>query len=276
MVAAVEQRTRPPVLGGPGPEDVANVLGVGVHAVDVARASERIERAARDREPGWVCVAAVHTIICAQHDEAYRRALGTSMLTVADGRPLAWMGWLEGHPALDQVRGMDLLETLCARSVQSGVRHYFYGGRAGVAERLARTLEARYPGLPVAGFATPSFQALTAEDERAFVREVEQCGADVVWVGFGSPKQEQFCARMTGRVRPVLIGVGAAFDFVTGDLKDAPDWMRRGGLQWMHRLAQEPRRLARRYAVSVPEFLVRAGLQLSGLRRVPLPERPRP
>jgi N-acetylglucosaminyldiphosphoundecaprenol N-acetyl-beta-D-mannosaminyltransferase len=177
--------------------------------------------------------------------------------TVPDGQPLVWALKLLGHPVRDRVYGPDLMDRACARAARTGRRFYLYGGRnQGALAQLARILRLRHPGLQIVGGYVPPFRELTADEEQAVVADIRRSGADVVWVGIGVPKQEKWMARMTARLpRQVLVGVGAAFDIHGGQVPQAPGWMQRLGLEWLFRLAQEPRRLWRRYLRYNPRFV---------------------
>jgi N-acetylglucosaminyldiphosphoundecaprenol N-acetyl-beta-D-mannosaminyltransferase len=170
--------------------------------------------------------------------------------------------WL-GHMNTRRVYGPDLMRTLSALSPARGYRHFYYGGGEGVAERLKSALEQTYPGLNVVGTITPPFRAVTREEDEAIVARIRAARPDIIWVGLSTPKQERWMASHVGRLdAPALIGVGAAFDFLAGDKKQAPAWMQRCALEWLFRLATEPRRLWRRYLTIVPKFIILAGAQL--------------
>jgi N-acetylglucosaminyldiphosphoundecaprenol N-acetyl-beta-D-mannosaminyltransferase len=178
--------------------------------------------------------------------------------TVADGQPLVWALKALGHHVPDRVYGPELMDRACARAAQTGQRFYLYGGRnQGALAQLARELRLRYPRLKIVGGQAPPFRELTDAEEEAVAADIKRSGADVVWVGLGVPKQEKWMARMRHRLSaPVLIGVGAAFDFHAGLIPQAPGWMQRAGLEWLFRLAQEPHRLWRRYLRYNPRFVV--------------------
>jgi N-acetylglucosaminyldiphosphoundecaprenol N-acetyl-beta-D-mannosaminyltransferase len=245
----------------------ADVLGVAVHAVDIPGALQRIEAGIRARCGGYVCVTGMHGVMEAQRDAGLRAALACAYLNVPDGMPTVWVGRLQGHGSMRRVFGPDLMAALCARGVAQGLRHFFYGGGPGVADELAAALAARFPGLQVAGTFTPPFRPLEPAELEQLEQSIARLRPDVFWVGLSTPKQERFMAAMAGRLDVgVSIGVGAAFDYHTGRLRDAPAWMKESGLQWAHRLWQEPRRLWRRYATNIPSFVFLLLLQLSGIR----------
>lgn len=248
----------------------ANVLGVGVHAVTLDNAVDLLEGAIASGNKGYVCVTGVHGVMEARRSESFRGLLDRALLVVPDGMPTVWLGQLQGHN-IGRVFGPDLMWTLCRRSVEHHMTHYLYGGKPGVVDTLRAVLEAHFPGIQVAGSFTPPFRMLTDDEQARVVDEISRVKPDVIWVGLSTPKQERFMAEMIDRLDcTLMIGVGAAFDIHTGNLRDAPDWVKRAGLQWLHRLGQEPRRLWKRYLVNNSAFVWNATLQLSGLRRYEL------
>ncbi|HKE98122.1 MAG TPA: WecB/TagA/CpsF family glycosyltransferase [Actinomycetes bacterium] len=234
-----------------------DVLGVGVSAVDMAQAVAEIRRWVEEGERRYVCVTGVHGVMESQRDPELRRIHNASGLTTPDGMPMVWAGRRAGAGHMARVYGPDLMLELCALSVERGWSSFFYGGAPGVPERLAERLAARFPGLRVAGCLSPPFRPLTPQEDEEVVRRIDASGADLVWVGLSTPKQERWMAAHVGRLRaPVLLGVGAAFDIHAGLLPQAPRWMQRSGLEWLYRLAREPRRLWRRYLGNNPRFLL--------------------
>ena len=245
----------------------ANILGVGVSAINMTMALEVIEGWIARREPHYVCVTGVHGVMESQRDENLRRIHNQAGLVTPDGMPLVWLSRLKGFRHVDRVYGPDLMLALCERSVTRGCRHFLYGGAKGVPEQLAAVLQQRFPGLCVVGTYSPPFRPLTPEEDRKVVRMINEANPDIVWVGLSTPKQERWMAAHVGRlIAPVLIGVGAAFDFHTGRKPQAPRWMQRSGLEWLFRLLTEPRRLWRRYLVNNPLFVTLVLLQALGLR----------
>jgi N-acetylglucosaminyldiphosphoundecaprenol N-acetyl-beta-D-mannosaminyltransferase len=248
-----------------------NVLGVGVDAVNMQTAIERIMTAASSGNGGYVCVTGVHGVMEAQRDARLRAILNGSLITTPDGMPMVWLGRLAGVRSMTRVYGPDLMLELCRESVGRGLTHFFYGGSKGVVEQLAEGFRARVPGIRIVGMYTPPFRALSPEEESALDARLQELAPDYLWVGLSTPKQERFMAKYYGRFRAtVMLGVGAAFDMHSGRLKQAPSWMQRSGLEWLFRLLQEPRRLFKRYAVNNPEFVVRVFAQKLGLRRYSL------
>lgn len=249
----------------------ANVLGVGVSPVSMAQALETIDRWIAHRDPHYVCVSGVHGVMESQRDPHLKDIHNGAGLVTPDGMPLVWLSRLQGFAQVERVYGPDLMLALCRRSTARGHRHFLYGGAEGVAEQLARRLRDRFPGLDIAGWYTPPFRPLTGEEDAAVARRIADSGADLVWVGLSTPKQERWMHDHVGRVgAPVLIGVGAAFDFHAGLKRQAPRWMQRSGLEWSYRLASEPRRLWKRYLVNNPLFVWNVLLQAARVRRFEL------
>jgi N-acetylglucosaminyldiphosphoundecaprenol N-acetyl-beta-D-mannosaminyltransferase len=234
------------------------VLGVPLALTDYESTLDWIDAAVAARARSYVCVAAVHTVMASQEDPELRAAVLGADFTVPDGQPLVWALRALGHPLGDRVYGPELMDRACARAARTGQRFYLYGGRnSGALVELTRMLRLRHPGLKIVGGYTPPFRELTETESDAVAEDIRRSRADVVWVGIGVPKQEKWMARMRDRLdSPVLVGVGAAFDFHAGLIPQAPATMQRYGLEWLYRLCQEPRRLWRRYARYNPQFVL--------------------
>jgi len=240
----------------------ANVLGVGVHAINMKQAVAAIDHAALHRRKGYVCVTGVHGVMEAQEDREFRKILNDSLLTTPDGMPTVWVGRLQGFRSMDRVYGPDLMLEICRLSEERGYTHYLYGGNAGVVEKLAGALRKDYPKLNIVGMNTPPFRPLNHTEELELQEHVREARPDFVWVGLSTPKQERFMASHIAALDcTLMLGVGAAFDIHTGATKDAPSWVKRAGLQWLHRLQQEPRRLWKRYLLNNPKFMFNIALQ---------------
>lgn len=245
-----------------------NVLGVRVSAIDIPRALEVIEGWIARRERRYVCVTGVHGVMESHRDPELRRIHNAAGLVTPDGMPLVWLARLRGHRGVTRVYGPDLLLAVGERTASKGTRHFFFGGAPGVPERLAERLTARFPGLVVAGTFSPPFHEPDAAEDAVIVARINEARPDVVWVGFGTPKQERWMAAHRDRLEaPVLLGVGAAFDFHAGLKRQAPVWIQHSGFEWLFRLATEPRRLWKRYLVNNPKFIFFTLLQLLGIRR---------
>jgi N-acetylglucosaminyldiphosphoundecaprenol N-acetyl-beta-D-mannosaminyltransferase len=216
----------------------------------------------------YIAVTGMHGISEAQRSPAVREALKGADLVVADGMPLVWLGRFHGFPMKRRVYGPELMLEFCNRTASDRLRHYFCGGAEGVPERLGQILSERFPGLVVAGACSPPFRDLTPREAEEICARINAARPDVLWVGMSTPKQELFMHRMAPRLEvPVMVGVGAAFDFHTGRVRQAPVWMRENGLEWLWRLGMEPRRLWRRYLVGGSRFVFGVTLELLGWRR---------
>ena len=224
---------------------------------DYERVLDWMEAMIASGSRGYMTAAAVNLVMCADEDPRARAAVLGATLAVPDGQPLVWALRALGHAHATRVYGPDLMAHFCARAARSGTRMYLYGGRSPEALRLLEErLRERFAGLQIVGGVSPPFRDLTAAEEARVIEEIDSSGAEVVWVGTGQPKQEKWMADMRGRLSaPLLVGVGAAFDFHAGLISQAPRWMQRSGLEWTYRLSREPRRLWRRYARRNPRFI---------------------
>jgi N-acetylglucosaminyldiphosphoundecaprenol N-acetyl-beta-D-mannosaminyltransferase len=206
---------------------------------------------------GYLTAAAVNLVMSAREEPDTLDAVLGATLAVPDGMPLVWALKALGHTRATRVYGPDLMANFCARAAGNGTPIYLYGGRDDDALKLleARLLE-RFPGLRIVGGYSPPFRALTSAEQQHVIAEIDSSQAAIVWVGIGQPKQERWMLDMRPRLRaPLLVGVGAAFDFHAGLVSQAPAWMQRNGLEWIYRLSREPRRLWRRYARYNPRFV---------------------
>jgi N-acetylglucosaminyldiphosphoundecaprenol N-acetyl-beta-D-mannosaminyltransferase len=245
-----------------------NILGVGVSAIEMERALDTIENWIARRDAQYVCVTGVHGVMESMHDDSLRRIHNDAGMVTPDGMPLVWLSRLWGNPHVSRVCGPDLMLECCSRGLAKGLRHFFYGGAEGVADLLSARLRSRNPNLQVVGTYCPPFRPLTDDEDRAVVQLINDARPDIVWVGLSTPKQERWMAAHVGRLSaPVLIGVGAAFDMHAGLKPRAPKWMQHSGLEWLFRLAMEPRRLWRRYLINNPSFIWHVALQAVGISR---------
>ena len=238
--------------------------GGRVSLLTMPRAVDVIGSWVAARRSAYVCVADVHSLMCARSDAVHGAALSGAALVTPDGAPIVLMARLAGIAGVRRVCGPELLIEVCALSQAKGWRNYFFGGAPGVAERLAEFLTAQFPGLIVAGLSAPPFGPLSQSDTDRHVAEINAAKPDLVWVGLGCPKQEKWMsANSVALGDAVLVGVGAAFDFHSGRTRRAPEMLRRLGLEWAHRLANEPRRLWKRYLLLGPMFVGLSVLHLA-------------
>ncbi len=245
-----------------------NVLGVKVSSINMSIAMETIEGWIERREPNYVTVTGVHGVMESQVDPDLRRIHNRAGMVTPDGMPLVWLGRYNGNKNVERVYGPDLMLALCEKFITNGYRHYLYGGNEGVPELLKSRLEQRFPGIKIVGTYSPPFRSLTDEEDENIVKAINSAKPDIVWVGLSTPKQERWMAEHVDRLEvPILIGVGAAFDFNAGLIKQAPLWMQKSGLEWLFRLVTEPRRLWRRYLRNNPRFVLLIIQQALGLKR---------
>jgi N-acetylglucosaminyldiphosphoundecaprenol N-acetyl-beta-D-mannosaminyltransferase len=232
------------------------ILGMRVDATSYDAAAEQVITWAKAGESRYVCVSTVHMVM-EGHDRAeFQRIVNAADLVTPDGMPLVWGLKLLGIPSATRVYGPDLTPVVCEHAAREGVPVGFYGGTPEVLDRMIANLTARYPGLQVVYRHSPPFRPLTAEEEAREIEEIRASGARILFVGLGCPKQEQWMAARRGRIDAVMLGVGAAFDFLAGAKRQAPDLIQSLGLEWLFRLATEPRRLWRRYLYNNPRFVV--------------------
>lgn len=255
-------------------EPYANVLGVGIHGIDLPRAVEILKESARGNRKGYVCVTGVHGVMEAQRHPSFRKILANALLVTPDGMPTVWVGKAQGLHQMQRVFGPELMLQVCQQSVSEGLTHFLYGGKPGVAERLQLNLERLCPGIKILGTYTPPFRTLETGEKLQLQSLVERLRPDIIWVGLSTPKQEIFMSENINNLAcTLMIGVGAAFDIHTGEVSDAPTWIKQAGLQWFHRLCQEPARLWKRYLINNTGFLWKIMLQFSGLRDYDLTSR---
>jgi N-acetylglucosaminyldiphosphoundecaprenol N-acetyl-beta-D-mannosaminyltransferase len=245
-----------------------NVLGVGVSPVNLDSATQSILDFSERKICSYVCVTGVHGVMEAQRNDRFREILNDAFLNVPDGMPMSWVGWLQGHRKMDRVYGPDLMLRVSDEGRTKGVRHFYYGGNDGVAELLREKMSMRFPGILVVGTYTPPFRELNEEERCYLIQLLDEVKPDIVWIGLSTPKQERFAASHAGILNAkLLIAVGAAFDFHAGLISQAPRWMQRSGLEWLYRLAMEPRRLWKRYLINNPVFVFKIFCQITGLKK---------
>ena len=243
-----------------------DVLGVGISALNLDSAKKTILERLQKKEKGYICVTGVHGVIEAQDDSRFRRILNESFLTTPDGMPMVWVSWLKKHHEVDRVYGPDLMLEMAEATRNGKFTHFLYGGRPGIAELLQQRLEERFPGIRIVGTYTPPFGPLSPEQNQELQKRFEDLKPDLTWIGLSTPKQERFMAEYLPKLHTtVMCGVGAAFDFHSKVVKQAPRWIQRSGFEWLYRTIQEPRRLFWRYLKNNTRFLWRYALSGVGL-----------
>jgi N-acetylglucosaminyldiphosphoundecaprenol N-acetyl-beta-D-mannosaminyltransferase len=238
------------------------ILGMRVDATSYAHAAQEILRWARQGEPRYVCVATVNNVIEARDNPDYGAAMEAADLVTPDGMPLVWGLRLLGVADATRVYGPDLTPVVCHLAAGQGIPVGFYGGSEAVLETLTAKLARRFPGLQIAYASSPPFRPLTPDEKRRTIEDLNRSGVRILFVGLGAPKQERWMAAHKHEVNAVMLGVGAAFDFLAGRKRQAPRLVQRLGLEWLYRLVHEPRRLWRRYLYRNPRFVVLFAAQL--------------
>jgi N-acetylglucosaminyldiphosphoundecaprenol N-acetyl-beta-D-mannosaminyltransferase len=242
-----------------------NILGVHVSAIDMKDAIQIISEWIAGRKQNYICVTPAHAVMSCYHDAHLRSIYNASGMITPDGMAVVWLMQAQGYKNVERVYGPDLMREVCRASVETGWTHYLYGGAdEAVNAELVQILQHNYPGIRIAGSNCPPFRELTVEEDQVLVDEINRVNPDIIWLGIGSPKQEFWMAKHQGEIHaPVMVGVGAAFDFISGRKKTAPRWMQKSGLEWLFRLLSEPGRLWRRYA-EYPLFAILSIFQLAG------------
>lgn len=264
----------------PDDEPRSNVLGVGISPLTIPLAVEKVLAASgAPGFSGFVTVTGVHGVMESQRDPELRRIHNRSFLSTPDGMPMVWMARWNGYDFCERVYGPDLMLEVFRQSEAGGQGHFLFGGGEGVAEALAEKLRGRFPAIRILGVHAPPFRPLSAEEEEALVAELKEKRPHFFWTGLSTPKQEKFMHGLLAKYPDltagwphgmVMFGVGAAFDFHAGLVRQAPRWVQRSGLEWLFRTAIEPRRLWRRYAVNNPAFVSRVIPQMMELKSYPL------
>jgi N-acetylglucosaminyldiphosphoundecaprenol N-acetyl-beta-D-mannosaminyltransferase len=231
-----------------------DVLGVGIDAITMDEAVATLNQLVRSRAKGYFVFCTVSSVLSARDNPHVARAIDDAAIVTPDGVPLVWLGRRASDRPIERVYGPDFLRSVLDRG--AGLRHFFYGGAPGVAQQVSKILAARYPNSEVAGGFSPPMGLEPGQIDEEGAAAIAAARPDVVWVGLGHPKQELWMQTMSDHLDvPVLAGVGAAFDFIAGTKKEAPAWMKRAGLQWLHRLVSEPTRLWRRYILGNSRFV---------------------
>ena len=240
---------------------VCNILGVEIAAIDMPWLTDFTCRNIKALSGDYMCVSNVHTTVTAYEDMDYRRIQNGGIMAIPDGGPLSSVGRKRGFPQMQRTTGPSYMEEILKLSEQYGWRHYFYGGTEETLSRLAQELANKYPGVNIAGMYSPPFRPLTEEEDAEVIGRIKDAAPDFIWVGLGAPKQERWMAAHQGKVCGFMVGVGAAFDYLAGNIQRAPVWMQRCNLEWFYRLIQDPKRLFKRYLVTNTKFIWHALLR---------------
>ena len=231
------------------------IMGVNLAAINMTWLIDFTKKYIKELSGDYLCVSNVHTTVMSYDDAAYCAVQNGGIMAIPDGGPLSSVGRKRGFSGMERTTGPDYLREVLKISAEEGYRHYFYGSTEETLEKLAATLEQEYPKVQVAGMYSPPFRALSAEEDAAIIQMINESGADFVWVGLGAPKQERWMAAHQGKVQGFMVGVGAAFDYLAGNIERAPMWMQKANLEWLYRLMQEPKRLFKRYFYTNTKFI---------------------
>jgi len=245
-----------------------SILGVPLKAIEIPELISQMERWIDRGERGkCLTFANVHVVMEAQRDRSFHNTLSdTAVFNVPDGMPLVWLGRVFGFALKQRVYGPDLMHAFCETAARKGYRHFFYGGAPGVPERLAANIKKMFPGSNVVGMHSPPFRPLTEAEDDEVVQMINAACPDVLWLGLGCPKQEKWAYEHRSRLHvPVIASVGQAFDIYSGNIRQAPSWMRENGLEWFYRLISNPRRLWKRYLVYNSQFVLLLARERIGL-----------
>lgn len=246
------------------------MLGLHVSIVTTTTVLERIKEWSKDKIGRFILVRDVPSLMLSVKDDEFKKIHNEAEFVLPDGMPLVWIGRGLDH-TMERVCGPDLMHEICETQRGMGLKHFFYGGKLGVAEKLKKKLQQNVPELQVVGTFCPPFRELSYDEDQKIIQIIIESGADVVWVGVSSPKQDMWMSNHKALLSQTMIGVGAAFDFLSGEVPRAPRWMQHRGLEWVFRLWSEPRRLWRRYLQLAPKFLlavIKNGLLLAFLKGV--------
>lgn len=234
---------------------VCNIMGVNLAAINMSWLIEFTRKYIKELSGDYLCVSNVHTTVMSYDDESYCAVQNGGIMAIPDGGPLSSVGRKRGFTQMERTTGPDYLKEILDISVEEGYRHFFYGSTEETLEKLKVHLEKEYPGLQVAGMYSPPFRALSLEEDKEMIAMINAGNADFVWIGLGAPKQERWMSEHKGVIKGLMVGVGAAFDYLAGNIERAPMWMQKANLEWLYRLLQEPQRLFKRYFYTNTKFI---------------------
>ena len=236
----------------------SNIMGVHIAAINMEWLIDFTKKYVKELSGDYLCVSNVHTTVMSYDDASYCAVQNGGIMAIPDGGPLSSVGRKRGFSEMERTTGPDYLKEVLKISAEEGYRHYFYGSTEETLEKLQKTLETEYPGVQVAGMYSPPFRALSAEEDQQIIQMINESHADFVWIGLGAPKQENWMAAHKGTIKGLMVGVGAAFDYLAGNIDRAPMWMQKANLEWLYRLLQEPKRLFKRYFYTNTKFVIQA------------------
>ena len=236
--------------------DTCNIMGVNISVTNMEKTVNKIKDNLSEWSGKYICVSNVHTTVTASEDESYKDIQNKAVISLPDGGPLSKFSREQGYEGAARVTGPDLMQRILIDSAENGWRHFFYGSTQETLDKLEKVIEERYPGAYVCGMISPPFRTLTPEEDAEVIKQINEANPDFIWVGLGAPKQEVWMAAHEGKVKGLMIGVGAAFDYESGNIKRAPKWMQDRNLEWFYRLLQDPKRLFSRYFKTNTKYLM--------------------
>lgn len=234
---------------------VCNILGVNIAAIGMEWTLDYLKKHIKDLSGDYICISNVHTTVTSYEDAEYCNIQNGGIMAIPDGGPLSSVGRKRGYHKMSRVTGPSLMGEIFNISVENGYRHYFYGSTEETLEKMYGKVEEKYPGLQIVGMYSPPFRPITVEEDGIIVKMINETNPDFVWIGLGAPKQEKWMAMHQGKVKGLMIGVGAGFDYYAENIKRAPGWMQRINMEWFYRLIQDPKRLFSRYMRTNTKFL---------------------
>lgn len=235
--------------------ETEEIFGIRYAIGDVPDAISTVLGSIKELSGGYICFSNVFTVATAVDNSRYKEALNASAFTFPDGAPIAKRLRRKGAAGARRIAGPDFMEALLEATCYGKVRHFFYGSSEATLEKLEANIRKKYPDINIVGKYSPPFRKLTAEEDREIMETINSAEADIVWIGLGAPKQEMFMFSHKGRIRGLMIGVGAGFDYQAGTVKRAPLWMQKNSLEWLHRLITDPGRLVKRYFVTNTKYI---------------------
>ena len=232
-----------------------NILGVDIAAIDMKWLLSFTKKNVKKLSGDYICVSNVHTTVTSFEDAEYREVQNGAMLAIPDGGPLSSVGRRRGAKMMERTTGPNYMDEILKISVENRYRHFFYGSTEDTLNKMKVKLEKDYPGIQIVGMYSPPFRLMTEEEDKQMISEINSASPDFLWVGLGAPKQEKWMANHQGKVKGLMVGVGAAFDYFAENIKRAPNWMQRYNLEWLYRLMQDPKRLFKRYFKTNSKFI---------------------
>lgn len=232
-----------------------NILGVNIAAINMDWLLEFTQKNIKDLSGDYMCVANVHTTVSAYEDDIYRNIQNNGIMAIPDGGPLSSVGKKRGHKKMERIAGPSYMTRILELSADKGYQHYFYGSTLETLKKISLNLKQNYPGIKVVGMYSPPFRNLTEKEDEDIIKEINLSQPDFVWIGLGAPKQEKWMAAHQGKINGFMVGIGAGFDYLAGNIERAPQWMQKSNLEWLYRLIQEPKRLFKRYWHANTKFI---------------------